>query len=255
MKPINKLAASGFLAASTFCAPASAEDWEFLGSIYLWGAGVDGTTASGAEIDIGFDDILDNLEFALLGSLEASRGKFFALADVVYLDQGAGSASTRPLLPALPGGGFTINGATEVDVQSTVLNFVAGYELVEQNGFNLQGFAGARYLNLDSELNLAISVGPLRRSVIIRPDGDFFDGVIGVRGRIDIAENWFVPYYFDIGAGESDFTWQAFSGVGYSFGRSEVTVGYRHTEWDFGSSAQIDNIAFSGLGVRYAYRF
>jgi len=30
------------------------------------------------------------------------------------------------------------------------------------------------------------------------------------------SRKWFVPYYLDVGTGESDLTWQAMGGIGYS---------------------------------------
>lgn len=255
MEHICKIAALGLVAGSTLGTHASAEDWEFTASLNLWGAGVEGTTAAGADVDVDFSDILENLEFSFQGTLEAKRGKFVALADIIYLDVGAGTASTRPLLPGLPGGAFTIDAVAKADVESTVVNLVGGYELLNQDGFTLQGLAGARYVDLDTTVNLALSVGGLQRSAVVRSTVDALDAVVGVRGEIELSENWFAPYYFDIGTGESDFTWQAFVGVGYDFGRSEVTFGYRHMEWDFGSGEQLSDVAFSGPGFRYSYKF
>ena len=35
--------------------------------------------------------------------------------------------------------------------------------------------------------------------------------------RFGPNREWFVPYYADIGTGQSDFTWQAIGGIGYAF--------------------------------------
>ena len=43
-----------------------------------------------------------------------------------------------------------------------------------------------------------------------------WDGVIGARGRIKLGDgHWFAPYYLDLGAGQSDLTWQAFPFLGW----------------------------------------
>ena len=61
----------------------------------------------------------------------------------------------------------------------------------------------------------------------------------------------------DIGAGESEFTWQATAGVGYRAGNTvDVVLVYRHLEWDIDDSARvIDDIDFSGptLGVIFRW--
>lgn len=255
MDRLVKITAVGFVTAPLISEPVAAEEWEFVGSLYLWAAGIDGTTSFGSDFEIDFSDVIDNLDFGVLGSLEARRGKWFVLGDLVYLDVSAGNESTRTALPSLPSGGFTIDSTARVEVQGTVLNTVGGYELFDSDGIKLQGLAGARYLNIDTDLDLQISAGPVQNSVDVSQGDDVLDAIIGIRGRADISDNWFVPFYFDVGVGESDFTWQAFSGIGYDFARSDVVFGYRHIEWDFGSGGLISDIAFSGFGIKYAYRF
>lgn len=50
------------------------ENWDFTGFIYLWGAGLGGETVTGNDVDVSFSDILDNLDFGLMGTLEARKG-------------------------------------------------------------------------------------------------------------------------------------------------------------------------------------
>ena len=51
-----------------------------------------------------------------------------------------------------------------------------------------------------------------------------WDGIVGVKGRwhFGAEHRWFVPYYVDIGTGDSDFTWQAMAGIGYSWAHWDV---------------------------------
>ena len=66
----------------------SAEDnaWDYSASVYLWGAGIQGSLANGAEVDASFGDILEELEFAIMGTYEARKGKWSVIGDVIYLD-------------------------------------------------------------------------------------------------------------------------------------------------------------------------
>lgn len=43
--------------------------------------------------------------------------------------------------------------------------------------------------------------------------------MIGVKGRFDFGDKreWYVPYYADVGTGQSDLTLQVFGGIGYRF--------------------------------------
>ncbi len=231
------------------------DEWKYIGHFYLWGAGIDARTQSGAEISVGFSDIFENLNFGIMGGLEARNSEWFIAADVVYLDISAGTSSSTPL-PIPPGTDFTVDAVADLDLTGWVLNFIAGRTLVNSEHFNLGGFVGARYLDLDSTLNVAVTiVGPIMRSATIPAGGSVWDGVIGVRGSVDINENWFLPYHADVGAGQSDLTWQAMAGVGYRFSWGEVIVAYRHIEWDLMSDSRLDMISFSGPGLAAKFYF
>ena len=52
-------------------------------SVYLWGAGIKGETATGGEVDIGFDSLISNLNMAFMGAVEARKSEWSMLADVV----------------------------------------------------------------------------------------------------------------------------------------------------------------------------
>ena len=54
--------------------PRAGDDWRYDASLYLWGAGVGGETASrrnpggSSDIDVGFDTVLNNLNMAFMGA-------------------------------------------------------------------------------------------------------------------------------------------------------------------------------------------
>ena len=93
------------------------------------------------------------------------------------------------------------------------------------------------------------------RSATIPAGASVWDGVIGVRGSVDLNENWFLPYHADVGAGQSDLTWQAMGGVGYRFGWGELILAYRYLEWDLMSDRRLDTISFSGPGLAAKFYF
>jgi len=57
---------------------------------------------------------------------------------------------------------------------------------------------------------------------------------------------WFLPYYLDVGAGESDLTWQGMAGLGYSFDSIDVVGVWRYLDYDLGDSTPIKSIDFNG---------
>ncbi len=94
---------------------ADSEDrWKFKLAIYLWGAGVGGTTQRGDQIDVGFSDIASNLNGAFMGAFEARKSKWSLGADVIYLNVEADKAGTI--------GGTSIPGNADVEVKGLVAN-------------------------------------------------------------------------------------------------------------------------------------
>jgi hypothetical protein len=79
--------------------------------------------------------------------------------------------------------------------------------------------------------------------------------VVGVKGRANLSGDWFLPFYLDVGTGDSDLTWQALAGVGYRFDWGDVSLTYRYLKWDLGSSSPIDDISFGGPQLTATFRF
>jgi hypothetical protein len=99
-----------------------------------------------------------------------------------------------------------------------IWTLAGGYTVVQRDWGNLDLIAGLRLLwvNSRTDFNLALRVaGPLGNGATFGGIGDVtaartvVDGIVGFRGRIRLADtSLFVPYYFDIGTGGSQLTWQ-----------------------------------------------
>ncbi|MDV7142721.1 hypothetical protein R3X27_08500 [Tropicimonas sp. TH_r6] len=229
-------------------APVATDSWSYELKIYGWGTEVSGE-ALGAEFEIGFDQLLENLNFALMGGVVARRGDWGWYVEGNYAHISADNAISFEVLPGAPAGGIDVD--VEMTVEQSVLNFGASYRLVETDSYRLYGTLGGRYLGLDTELK---ADGPRQKR---RASGyqDSWDLTIGVNGRADINEDWFVPFAFDIGTGQSNLTWQAWAGIGYEFNRSDLVFGYRHMEWDLGGDDLITEYKLSGPAILWNYRF
>ena len=62
-------------------------------------------------------------------------------------------------------------------------------------------------------------------------------------------------YYFDIGTGDSDLTWQAELGLTYSFGWGDIGVAWRYLEYDLESDGPIVDLNFNGPAVGAIFRW
>ncbi len=233
----------------------SPDDWKFGAEIYFWGASIGGTTASGGDIDIGIDKLLDDLEMAFMGAFAARKDKWTLAVDLIYLDvsQENDGEITIPVGPR--GREIDLTGSAEVDMKSWVITPQVRYNLIENQKGSLDVLGGARYLWLDAKLKVKSS-GPLedREGDVSDSDG-VWDAIVGVSGHLNLSEQWYVPYYLDVGAGQTDLTWQAFAGIGYRFERVDAILGYRYIDWDFDDSPVFDDMNLSGffLGAKFLF--
>ncbi len=232
------------------------DEWNHSLAVYLWGASLGGTTASGTEVEVDFKDLVDNLEFGAMAAYQARKGKWSFLTDVIYLDLSA----DRQLDLIPPIGGDIINVTTDVSLDLTgwVIHLGGGYNLYDdREGTTTDFIIGARYLDLSSDMLLNFDLGPpeLDISVPLSASGDVWDAVIGMRGIISLGDRWFVPWGANIGAGDSDLTWQAMAGVAFKASSwADIALTYRHLEWDLGGDL-VDDLSFSGLMLGVIFRF
>ena len=82
-----------------------------------------------------------------------------------------------------------------------------------------------------------------------------WDAIVGVKGRVAFGADrrWFVPFYADVGGGDSDRTYQVMTGLGYRFGWGEVVGQWRYLDYDFGAKA--DKLAFGGAALAFNFRW
>ncbi|MFC3616219.1 outer membrane beta-barrel protein [Lutimaribacter marinistellae] len=218
------------------------EGWDFNGYIYLWGAGIGGETVTGQDIEVSFGDIVDNLDFGLMGSLEANNGPWSIFGDALYLSVSKNQgAAVGPGIPA----------NADVDVSGLVLTMGVGYDLLAEYTHRLNGFGGFRVLDMDTTANVAVAGGSQRLTDTINN----WDAVVGLRGQVALNERWDLLYYADLGTGDSDLTWQAALAAEYKFTNWSLGVGYRHLSWEIDKSRTLSDLAFSGpyVGAKWSF--
>jgi hypothetical protein len=248
-------------------AQSTSDPWRWRATVYLWLPSLGGETSfppsgGGPSIDVTADAILDSLDFAFMGALEGRKGPWGLATDVIYLDLGATKKATREFglgqieLPA------SVDADLGLDITGWLWTVEGSYELVQREDFSMNLLAGFRMLDLQEELrwsfNGDIASLPLPgRSGSSRAKDTQWDAIVGVKGRAAFGREhrWYVPYYLDVGAGESDFTWQAMAGLGYSFGSVDVTGVWRYLDYDLGDNAPIKSINFNGPALGVTFRF
>jgi hypothetical protein len=262
------------LLAST--AAAGADDgpdkWQFQITPYLWLPTISASLnyppppdGGGPGVVVGPTDWLDLLNGVALINGGARKGRFSLSADYVYLglkseDDVVVSVTDGETLPIEID--LNIGAVTKFNGYSFTL--AAGYALQNTERSKLEAIAGARYLGLEftSDWNLTVDItGPGNGEIILPAEGSLteevklWDGIVGVRGWLAIGDGrWAAPYYFDIGAGDSDLTWQALLGLSYAYSWGDLVLVYRHLEYEGGSEA-LDELALSGPTFGARFRF
>jgi len=274
------VACSVLLAFANARAQTDADEWQYSLTPYLWLPTIDGTLNYGPppggggdpNVEVGPTDWLDLLNFAVLVSGSARKGDLVIFSDFVYLsmettDSSVLSVDDTNLAPGALGlvpvdASLTVG--TKSDLDGITWTLAAGYRIVDTSTSTVAAFAGVRYFGIDvsTRWNLTTEIMTPGGTTVLPAEGsvsgnvDLWDGIIGVRGQFDLtSEKWSVPYYLDVGTGQSDLTWQAMAGVSYAFGWGDLLVLYRHLEYDEGSGDLMQSFSFSGpvVGGRFSF--
>ena len=143
--------------------------------------------------------------------------------------------------------------SVNLDLDSWIWTLAGYYRMVDQPKSTFDLLAGLRYTDVEQKVDWNIT-GNVASIPIDDRTGtavsslDNWDVIIGARGRFTFgaSNTWFVPYYFDLGTGDSDSTWQGIAGIGYAFGWGETVAAWRYLSYDLGSGSAVADINFNG---------
>lgn len=244
----------------------SAPNWTYQATIYGYFPTISGTTTfpppvggSSSSVDMG--TILDALKFAFMGSFEASNGQWGVLADVIYLDVGGNKGQTNNFSLGSAGLPAGVSANVGFDLKGWITTVAGTYRLMSEPGLTLDLVGGARILNIRPSLNWSL-VGNVGALPVVDRAGSReskeqnWDVIAGVKGRARLGTGaWFLPYYADIGTGESKFTWQVMGGVGYSFGWGDVVGAWRYIDYRMKSDQSVQDLSFNGPAIAAVFRW
>src|SRR5688572_26103072 len=151
------------LALAAGSARADSADLDWLGIVYLWAADI-GIDTRDRRVNVDFSDVVDKLEMAFQGHVEAQADDFGGFVDVVFM--GVGDNSSRPLVD--------INTDFDMTAMDPALVWSPGPE--RMTGIELYG--GLRYIDMDLGVVIdPVSPGPADiRTGIDKSYTDFLAG-------------------------------------------------------------------------------
>jgi len=244
----------------------SADAWQYIATIYVYAPSISGESkfpesGGGSSASVSGEDILNDLEFAFMGAFEARHGDWGALTDLIYLNLGASASGSRDI--TIGGNELPVGAAadTHYDLEGWAWTLTGNYRLASGSK-TFDVLAGARLLDIESGLKWHVT-GDVSSVPVVDREGAHtsrvsnVDAIVGCKGRINFGhgDSWFVPYYLDLGAGESDFTWQAMTGVGYTFDWGDFLVALRYIDYDMQSGSTIKSLTFNGPTFAVAFRW
>ena len=255
------------IAAALLCgtAPASAQStattssaWTYEITPYFWGSAMKGDTQTcqlpTSSVDMSFSDILDTLDFGLMGAFEARTGRWGIFLDAIYMKVSDSATINRTGAGPL---GATLSVTGNLRFEQTMLAGAVMYRAVEGTS-PIDILGGLRYNKLDVEATADFSLLGLAGSRTRGGDKDWVDPYVGVRIQHPIANRWTLVGYADIGGFGvgSDFAWQAAVGVNYDFSKTvSAKFGYRYMDVDYDKSGFIYDMRIDGLFLGVGIRF
>lgn len=232
--------------------------WQYQAAIYLWVPTIGGETSfpagsGGSSIDITGQDVLNALDMAFMGNLSAKKGKWGLWTDLVYGDFSADKSGSRDFTignTPIPG---NVNANLKYDLTTWIWTAAGTYELVKKPNYTLDLLAGARYLDVSQTLDWTINgdisaLPPVSRDGSAEVSSTLWDGIVGVKGVADLGSDhkWFIPYYLDVGTGQSDLTWQVNAGIGYRYSWGALVATWRYLDYEMDSNKPIQSVNLNG---------
>ena len=224
-------------------------DWKFSAALYGWAAGLNGDVGvfglPAQNVDLPFSDIVQNLDFAVMGLAEARKGRFMMGADVTYTNV---STSVNTPFGVL---------AKSIDVSNTslMLTGVAGYGIIDTDMARLDLIAGARLWSVNNNFD---AKGGAFGGRSWSDGATWVDPLVGAKLRVDLLPNVYMASWAMIGGFGvgSDLMWDLMAGAGYDFtDHFSLFGGYRATKVNYSNDGFVYDVVEQGPVVAAVVKF
>ncbi|WP_245220589.1 MULTISPECIES: porin family protein [unclassified Ruegeria] len=228
--------------------PVSAQqsDWSFSGTAYLFMAETDISLATpSGTIDgtLSFSDALENLDFAFMGSISASNGRWLLLADYNYTDLAFSNSTPGPAFSSL-----------DTSATTQFLSGYVGYQVYETPAISVALAGGFRWFSTETTFRLQPGVAAGRS---VTTDDNWTDPIVAARARVRISDKWSGTGFVDYGGFRSGSeTWQVLLTADYEINdRWLIRGGYRYISFDHEINGNDFRFDQSGPLLGATYRF
>ncbi|WOH38654.1 hypothetical protein RI844_05385 [Thalassotalea fonticola] len=265
MTKINVLTSSS-LAALTLTSVAvsntvNAEEWQFEATPYVWAAANEGSAGAyglgpngdinppPADIDINFQDLIDSTDLGAMFNFAGKKDKWLLFTEFTYLE--VSDNATKSFTTAVG------NSSAEIDLEisGTVLDVAGGYQFVVKETFQLYGYAGVRYMDLDTDISIDASGGILPSEITM---GDSWtDGFVGIHTSWQFSDKFSFNTRLEVGGlGDVDEAYMAHIAINHQISENwQLKYFYRYQKVDFKGDGFIYDMEITGPGIGVTYTF
>jgi len=230
--------------------------WEYTGIPFMWAINVQGDSKIGnaptADIDISFSEVIDNLNFGLMGRIDATNGKWniygSGLGAIISADKESQAVGI------------------DVDIDTVIVEGGVQYRIGEWpiditnvNGTSTRSIsfdvlAGVRWSYQDIDIDGTIDI-PGRPPLIpattvpidVSASENWFDPFIGAEVHVGLSENWDMVIHEDFGGFGvgSDFTSNTVFGLTRKWKEDrKIFIGYRALYQDYETGSGTDTFVW-----------
>jgi opacity protein-like surface antigen len=252
---------AGALAAAMACQPAAAQSsapgsdpsaipanaWQFEFVPYLWLAGVSSDIRLGPlrtrTTNVSATGLLQALDFAAMGTLEAHKGDWGGFLDMQYIRLGVSDQFAAGLL-----GSFNVRFEEQIYT-------LAGTYRVYNGPVQVELLGGARYVNDNTKVTSDPSL--LGTGFLTQETVAWWNGIVGIRAVAPITDKWSLTGYLDAGDGSGSSSWQAVAGASYQYSpTTSLKFGYRYLSFKRDDPTELVNkMSMGGIFLGAGFKF
>ncbi|MFL6450572.1 MAG: hypothetical protein ACJ746_23260 [Bryobacteraceae bacterium] len=221
--------------------------WHASAFFYLWFPGAHGTLGTpdrNADFRASPGDLLSHFRFGLMGGVQARRGRFVLISDLVWTRLRAANATTLPIL------GTQLSAEAKAD--QLFITPEGGYRFIDAEKLKADWLLGFRYWYLQSSLQLTSP----RFGLNLSRSSSWAAPVMGFRFQFPLARKLALTILGDAGGAGigSELEYQVLGLVGYKVS-TNVTLGggYRYLYVNYRPGDFIYETAMSGAMVGLNY--
>jgi len=238
-----------------------AEQWKLEFTPYIWAAankGATGAYVKGAngrqvesltDIDIDFQDFVDHLEYGTMFNFAATKNDWLIYTEFTHLSVTDDQAST-----AGPNGNVAVD--LEIEITGSIWDVMAGYRLLEKEGFNLYAYGGIRYFDIESKLG--VDTNPDLLSIDATLGDDFTDAIVGMHMNWQLNDTFTLQGKAEVGGFSDQPKEDILVNVSLTHRLSkqwELKYFYRFMSIDYSGNSFIYDMEVTGPGIGASYLF